>query len=182
MSKTIELYTAITKGIQSQGFTVVATAEKITAKIPGTETIVFEGDIEAAQDWLLTRDFNQDARDDCPSSFDPDEWADSFRPKNKPQLPPGAVMLPNGQPFIEKPLFHTSDRHCEVVPVERPLFLHKAFIYCVLSTLIFSCAIRFDHNPGTFLLGLPGVWLFVLAISNVVEHLQWVRKNSEVSR
>lgn len=35
------------------------------------------------------------------SDFDPDEWADSFRAKQKPELPPGAYIGEDGRPRID---------------------------------------------------------------------------------
>lgn len=139
MRKTPELYTAIIKGIQSQGYRVECTTNKIIVFNPAQNgEMVFDGGIDAAQNWLLANDFNQ-----APIG----------------QQPPTSLMQFEWQPF------RRNSAICSMV--------------CIL---IFLGAIWFDHNPGTLLLGLPGVLFFILAFFNAAKHFQWERKISEITR
>ena len=58
MSKLSETYTAIIKGIQEKGFNVNCTVDKITVTNPTSKEVIFEGDIEEAEQWLFTKDFS----------------------------------------------------------------------------------------------------------------------------
>ena len=62
-TETSKRYTAIIKGIQSEGFNVITTVKKILVICPKTKRQVFEGDIEAAEEWLA--DFEYERAMDC---------------------------------------------------------------------------------------------------------------------
>lgn len=127
------------KAICAQGFNVTCHANAIVVTIPDTGQSVFEGDIGAAEKWLLGTDHS----------------------------PP---------PFCEL------NCRCKYVPSERPPFRRNACILFAFCIIIMLGAIFVDHNPGTFLLGLPGVLFFILAFFNTAKHFRWGRKISKIIR
>ena len=101
-TETSKQYTATIKGIQSQGFNVIATVEKILVICPKTKRQVFEGNIEAAEEWLLEGDFGFPEPIKIPAQYQPIERP-PFR-RNACILFALCVLIYLGAAIAEQPL------------------------------------------------------------------------------
>ena len=128
MSNISETYTAIIKGIQSAGLDVKCTINKITATDPFNGKLIFEGDIEEAEQFLFTLEFGRGGH------------------------PPIHFNCPCGVAIIERPPFRRNAAICAFLCTitmlvayfipNKELGFYLGFPGLVLLFLAFSNAVR----------------------------------------